>query len=617
MAIKLVIDPTIPSLDEYGRPVIIPPDGMTHDDLINIPGAPNPQTAPPISLPPNASAQPQISARSQILPQSIPPQITQQTSISPQQPEMDTEFENLLRSMPTPQSVHVGKGRKILDAIATGLGGFKLGQQLDPYNRALGRWETQVEAYKPLFEHEKERLSTQKAKAELDIENARLQTERIRATVEESRKNRETPEQTKERLFKQLVLDTADNPTEHEKGIKQFMLFTGHETPEEAAAKAGAESKARAQAELDVKSSPEGLAEQAKIDAQKQQEKGKLTSNEEREAQNAFNTIINDPNPEIAYTSVTRGKSSKVKAAIDAKFADRPLPRNVSAANEARGVSAQTTIKNINRIEELAEDPEISPNLGPVLGRIGKGYEAIGSSRLSSTVSPGQTESPAEKEQELLSLIKQTGAIEVAALTSGRGGSRFLEYLSGANPDIKQDPERFKGAIRSLRTSESNVLNTIYGNPQKDYGAPPHKKRDFEIDFGEKKTQVSKPSPLGKADKGAVINKIQTAAKKYGVNPAQVLGLAESESDFDQSKTSPTGPRGVFQLKLATAKEMGANREDLDQNIDAGVRYWKKKLDENNGDISKALAAYKGVDAGGATMADVQRAQKLMEKYAR
>lgn len=114
----------------------------------------------------------------------------------------------------------------------------------------------------------------------------------------------------------------------------------------------------------------------------------------------------------------------------------------------------------------------------------------------------------------------------------------------------------------------------------------------------------------------AVQAKIRAAAEEEGVDPSQVLGLAKSESGFDQAKTSRTGARGVFQFTRGTAKEMGIDREDLDQNIGGGVKYWKKLLEKNGGDVDKAIAAYKGVSVGGATMADVAKARQMMGQFA-
>ena len=81
-------------------------------------------------------------------------------------------------------------------------------------------------------------------------------------------------------------------------------------------------------------------------------------------------------------------------------------------------------------------------------------------------------------------------------------------------------------------------------------------------------------------DRLIVRRKIIDASGRHGLPPSLALGLAESESAFDQSATSRTGARGVFQFTERTAGEMGIDREDLDQNIDGGVRYLGQLLAE-------------------------------------
>jgi hypothetical protein len=120
---------------------------------------------------------------------------------------------------------------------------------------------------------------------------------------------------------------------------------------------------------------------------------------------------------------------------------------------------------------------------------------------------------------------------------------------------------------------------------------------------------------LDQYDPNAVMAKIRQAADKYGLDPAIALGLAESESNFNQAATSKTGARGVFQFTRGTAKELGIDREDLDQNIEGGVRYLSQLLARHGGDVAKAFRDYKGVEAGGATDADVERAVSLVDRH--
>ena len=68
--------------------------------------------------------------------------------------------------------------------------------------------------------------------------------------------------------------------------------------------------------------------------------------------------------------------------------------------------------------------------------------------------------------------------------------------------------------------------------------------------------------------------------------------MAKTESGFNQAAVSPKGAVGVMQLMPATAKALGADAHDPQQNIDAGARLLRELLLKYNGDVVKALAAY-------------------------
>jgi hypothetical protein len=84
---------------------------------------------------------------------------------------------------------------------------------------------------------------------------------------------------------------------------------------------------------------------------------------------------------------------------------------------------------------------------------------------------------------------------------------------------------------------------------------------------------------------------LQSAAAKYGVDPALALAVAQQESGLDQAAVSSAGARGVMQLMPATAAEMGVNAADLAGNIEGGVKYLAQLL-QKFGDTVLAVAAY-------------------------
>lgn len=88
-----------------------------------------------------------------------------------------------------------------------------------------------------------------------------------------------------------------------------------------------------------------------------------------------------------------------------------------------------------------------------------------------------------------------------------------------------------------------------------------------------------------------VKQKIIAVANDMGVEPAIVLSIAKVESGFNQNAKSAGGHIGVFQLSGATAKSMGFDPYNLDENIKAGITYYKKMYN-TFGSMELAIAAY-------------------------
>ena len=92
---------------------------------------------------------------------------------------------------------------------------------------------------------------------------------------------------------------------------------------------------------------------------------------------------------------------------------------------------------------------------------------------------------------------------------------------------------------------------------------------------------------------------IQPAAAKYGLDPNLVAAVIWAESSGDPNAVSKKGAQGLMQLMPATARELGVgNILDPGQNVEGGSHYLRQMLDEHDGDLSLALAAYNaGPDA--------------------
>ncbi|MEZ5352093.1 MAG: lytic transglycosylase domain-containing protein [Bryobacteraceae bacterium] len=97
------------------------------------------------------------------------------------------------------------------------------------------------------------------------------------------------------------------------------------------------------------------------------------------------------------------------------------------------------------------------------------------------------------------------------------------------------------------------------------------------------------PNPATAPDPKLLLNH---AAERYGLPPELVHSVARVESAYRVDAVSPKGAIGVMQLMPQTAAELGANPNDVEQNVDAGVRHLRDLLVQNDGSAHRALAAY-------------------------
>ncbi len=117
------------------------------------------------------------------------------------------------------------------------------------------------------------------------------------------------------------------------------------------------------------------------------------------------------------------------------------------------------------------------------------------------------------------------------------------------------------------------------------------------------------------------------ASQKYGVSYDLLTAMAQQESGFDPNAVSRTGAMGIMQIMPQTATELGLEHPfDAYENIMAGANYISQKLEEYDGDVDKALAAYNagssvvdmydGVPPYGETMSYVENIKAIMKRGA-
>jgi soluble lytic murein transglycosylase-like protein len=115
---------------------------------------------------------------------------------------------------------------------------------------------------------------------------------------------------------------------------------------------------------------------------------------------------------------------------------------------------------------------------------------------------------------------------------------------------------------------------------QEDYAPPQEERASVAAD----------PSPAVKPVDLAEM--VDNAARKYGLPPAFVRAVVAVESGYRANAVSPKGAIGLMQLMPATARELGADPNIPEQNVDAGTRYLRDLLLKYDNHAYHALAAY-------------------------
>ncbi len=121
---------------------------------------------------------------------------------------------------------------------------------------------------------------------------------------------------------------------------------------------------------------------------------------------------------------------------------------------------------------------------------------------------------------------------------------------------------------------------------------------------------------------------ILKAAQRYEIDPALIRAIIMAESMYNPRAVSKMGAKGLMQLMPATAESLGVvDSFDPEQNIEAGVKYFKQMLDRFDGDVILSLAAYnagsrkvreyKGVPPIGATRHYIKKVVKYYGLYKR
>lgn len=177
---------------------------------------------------------------------------------------------------------------------------------------------------------------------------------------------------------------------------------------------------------------------------------------------------------------------------------------------------------------------------------------------------------------------------------------------------VHSDNETLLGEVKSSEEANMDageVLISVPGSPQPmDFGqAGPGPKLSVlpslpsRVDLS---TRPAQTAPVGEPEENLSLYQdettehpfdqiIQKAAGRYEVDPSLVKAIIMAESSYNPKAVSRKGAKGLMQLMPRTAKALGVEDSfDPELNIDAGVRYFRQLLDQFDGNIKLAIAAY-------------------------
>jgi soluble lytic murein transglycosylase-like protein len=169
--------------------------------------------------------------------------------------------------------------------------------------------------------------------------------------------------------------------------------------------------------------------------------------------------------------------------------------------------------------------------------------------------------------------------------------------------------------LMGLRELYENFMDTTEAQTRYLAEAPSELEREADLS----------PTPLKRKDKlfNPIIMKV---AGRHKMDPALIKAIIMAESGHNPKAVSKRGAKGLMQLMPVTAKSLGVKDIfDPEHNIKAGVVYFKKLLNQFNGDVKLALAAYnagsrkvrkyKGIPPFRSTRIYIRKVFKYYEQY--
>lgn len=159
--------------------------------------------------------------------------------------------------------------------------------------------------------------------------------------------------------------------------------------------------------------------------------------------------------------------------------------------------------------------------------------------------------------------------------------SMASKQLAGSKSDLA-------GQIALMQPKPDSVLGKML-DESTDLNIPPSLSEEHPVSSQE---SISSSGHSKKAER-LLHPIILQASNRYQVDSALVKAIIMAESNYNPKAVSKRGAKGLMQLMPKTAEALGVGDSfNPEHNINAGVRYFKDLLNQFNGDVKLALAAY-------------------------
>jgi hypothetical protein len=146
--------------------------------------------------------------------------------------------------------------------------------------------------------------------------------------------------------------------------------------------------------------------------------------------------------------------------------------------------------------------------------------------------------------------------------------------------------------IENLREDSGETILLPSIKPKRSNSYKPSSKPS-KTDFKIKGSNYKFPPFKGKKGEHIFHPIIDKASEQHNIDPALIKAVIMAESSYNPRAVSPRGAVGLMQLMPNTAESLGvANSYNPEQNVQGGTKYLKNLIEQLNGDIKLALAAY-------------------------